>query len=83
MKGNVIPFRRDVVAKMSYMKLKYQLFIIIRSSIWNFHLLNQDPKTFETFALTVSIMNNVLGTVIMKNALSGCVEKVISTGCAV
>jgi len=51
MKGNVIPFRRDLVAKMSYMKLKYQLFIIIRSSVWNFHLLNQDPKTFETFAL--------------------------------
>lgn len=53
MKSNVIPFWEDLVAKVSYMKLKYQLFIIIRSSVWNFHLLNQKPKTFETFALTL------------------------------
>lgn len=33
MKGNVIPFREDLVAEMSYMKLKYQLLIIIRSSV--------------------------------------------------
>ena len=51
MKGNVIPFREDLLAEMYYMELKYQLFIIIRSSVWNFHLLNQNPKTFETFAL--------------------------------
>lgn len=33
MRGNVIPSREDLVAEMSYMKLKYQLLIIIRSSV--------------------------------------------------
>lgn len=77
MKSNLIIFRRFLVAKMSYTNLKYQLFRIIRTSLQNFHLLNQNPKTFETFDGTLSVINKVLG------ALSSCIGKLISNGCAI